>query len=74
MAASTNPRLRLLHMRDEIRNLEMELAGLNFEIYQDHTAFAVPTRSMTRFFGKPPLATSRNCNRVIERMLAKFES
>ena len=35
MAARKNPRLRLMHMRDEIRNLEMELGGLNFENYQD---------------------------------------
>jgi uncharacterized protein with HEPN domain len=35
MAASQNVRVRLLHMRDEMRNLEMELGGLNFGIYRD---------------------------------------
>jgi uncharacterized protein with HEPN domain len=35
MAASQNVRVRLLHIRDEIRNLDMELGGLDFEIYQD---------------------------------------
>src|SRR5436305_9276557 len=104
MAASKNPRLRLMHMRDEIRNLEMELGGLNFENYQDsyglrrtteraiqivsEAARALPedlrrrypeapwadilaignpcrmniTRSMTRFYGKPPPAICRSCN------------
>jgi uncharacterized protein with HEPN domain len=35
MAASQNVRVRLLHIRDEIRNLDLELGGLDFEIYQD---------------------------------------
>ena len=35
MAASTNPRLRLLHMRDEIENLSQELVGLGFETYRE---------------------------------------
>jgi uncharacterized protein with HEPN domain len=35
MAASKNPRLRLLHMRDEIENLSKELAGLSFETYRE---------------------------------------
>jgi hypothetical protein len=30
MAASKNPRLRLLHMRDEIEDLSNELAGVRF--------------------------------------------
>jgi hypothetical protein len=34
MAASKNPRLRLLHMRDEIESLSNELAGQGFEIYR----------------------------------------
>jgi uncharacterized protein with HEPN domain len=34
MAASKSPRLRLLHMRDEIGSLSNELAGLDFEIYR----------------------------------------
>jgi hypothetical protein len=29
MAASKSPRLRLLHMRDEIESLSNELAGVN---------------------------------------------
>jgi hypothetical protein len=35
MVASKNPRLRLLHMRDEIENLSKELAGLSFETYRE---------------------------------------
>lgn len=35
MAASTSPRLRLLHMRDEIESLLKELAGLSFETYRE---------------------------------------
>jgi uncharacterized protein with HEPN domain len=35
MAASKSPRLRLLHMRDEIERLSKELAGLSFEIYRE---------------------------------------
>jgi len=35
MAASKSPRLRLLHMRDEIESLSKELAGLNFDIYRE---------------------------------------
>jgi uncharacterized protein with HEPN domain len=35
MAASKSPRLRLLHMRDEIESLSKELAGLSFEIYRE---------------------------------------
>jgi uncharacterized protein with HEPN domain len=35
MAASRNPRLRLLHMRDEIENLSNELAGLHFETWRE---------------------------------------
>ena len=35
MAASTSPRLRLLHMRDEIESLSRELAGLDFETYRE---------------------------------------
>jgi uncharacterized protein with HEPN domain len=34
MAASKSPRLRLLHMRDEIESLSKELAGLSFETYR----------------------------------------
>jgi uncharacterized protein with HEPN domain len=34
MAASKSPRLRLLHMRDEIESLSNELAGLSFETYR----------------------------------------
>jgi uncharacterized protein with HEPN domain len=34
MAASKSPRLRLLHMRDEIASLSNELAGLDFETYR----------------------------------------
>ena len=34
MAASRSPRLRLLHMRDEIESLSKELAGLNLDIYR----------------------------------------
>jgi uncharacterized protein with HEPN domain len=35
MAASKSPRLRLLHMRDEIDSLANELAGLTFETYRE---------------------------------------
>ena len=35
MAPSKSPRLRLLHMRDEIESLSKELAGLNFETYRE---------------------------------------
>ena len=35
MAASKSPRLRLLHMRDEIESLSQELAGLGFETYRE---------------------------------------
>jgi uncharacterized protein with HEPN domain len=35
MAAGKSPRLRLLHMRDEIESLSKELAGLNFETYRE---------------------------------------
>jgi uncharacterized protein with HEPN domain len=35
MAASKSPRLRLLHMRDEIESLSNELAGLAFETYRE---------------------------------------
>jgi uncharacterized protein with HEPN domain len=35
MAASQSPRLRLLHMRDEIESLSNELVGLDFEIYRE---------------------------------------
>jgi uncharacterized protein with HEPN domain len=35
MAASKSPRLRLLHMRDEIESLSRELAGLSFETYRE---------------------------------------
>jgi uncharacterized protein with HEPN domain len=39
MAASKSPRLRLLHMRDEIESLSRELAGLNFETYRESYGF-----------------------------------
>jgi uncharacterized protein with HEPN domain len=35
MAAGTNARPRLLHMRDEIESLSKELVGLDFEIYRE---------------------------------------
>jgi uncharacterized protein with HEPN domain len=35
MAGSTSPRLRLLHIRDEIDNLSKELAGLRFETWRE---------------------------------------
>jgi len=35
MAASKSPRLRLLHMRDEIESLSNESAGLAFETYRE---------------------------------------
>jgi hypothetical protein len=35
MAASKSPRLRLLHMRDEIDSLSNELAGLGFGAYRE---------------------------------------
>jgi uncharacterized protein with HEPN domain len=35
MAAGTSPRVRLLHMRDEIESLSRELAGLGFETYRE---------------------------------------
>jgi hypothetical protein len=35
MAPSKSPRLRLLHMRDEIESLSKELAGLSFETYRE---------------------------------------
>jgi uncharacterized protein with HEPN domain len=35
MAASKSPRLRLLHMRDEIESLSKELTGLRFEAYRE---------------------------------------
>jgi uncharacterized protein with HEPN domain len=35
MAASKSPRLRLLHMRDEIENLSTELTGFSFETYRE---------------------------------------
>ena len=35
MAASKSPRLRLLHMRDEIESLSQELAGLTFDTYRE---------------------------------------
>jgi hypothetical protein len=36
MASSKSPRLRLLHMRDEIESLSNELAGLDFETSSPH--------------------------------------
>src|ERR1700716_3983353 len=38
MAAGTSPRLRLLHMRDEIESLSQELAGVGFETYRESYA------------------------------------
>ena len=38
MVAGTNPRLRLLYMRDEIESLSRELAGLGFETYRESYA------------------------------------
>jgi uncharacterized protein with HEPN domain len=38
MAAATSPRVRLLHMRDEIESLSQELAGRGFETYRDSYA------------------------------------
>lgn len=35
MAASKSPRLRLLHMRDEIESLSKEVAGVSFETYRE---------------------------------------
>ena len=35
MAASKSPRLRLLHMRDEIESISRELAGHSFETYRE---------------------------------------
>ncbi len=35
MAPSKSPRLRLLHMRDEVESLSKELAGLSFETYRE---------------------------------------
>jgi hypothetical protein len=35
MAASKSPRLRLLHMRDEIHSLSLELEGPSFETYRE---------------------------------------
>jgi uncharacterized protein with HEPN domain len=39
MAASNSPRLRLLHMRDEIESLSQELGGLDFETYRESYGF-----------------------------------
>ena len=38
MAAGKSPRLRLLHMRDEIESLSNELVGLDLEIYRESYA------------------------------------
>jgi uncharacterized protein with HEPN domain len=38
MAASKSPRLRLLHMRDEIESLSRELAGVAFDTYRESYA------------------------------------
>lgn len=38
MAASKSPRLRLLHMRDEIDSLTMEVASLSFDTYKESYA------------------------------------
>ena len=38
MAASKSPRLRLLHMRDEIASLSNELAGLSLDTYKESYA------------------------------------
>jgi uncharacterized protein with HEPN domain len=35
MAASTSPRARLLHIRDEIEGVAVTVQGLSFEKYQD---------------------------------------
>jgi uncharacterized protein with HEPN domain len=35
MAASKSPRVRLLHMRDEIESLSQELVGLSFDTYRE---------------------------------------
>jgi uncharacterized protein with HEPN domain len=34
MSAGTSPRVRLLHMRDEIESLSQEMAGIGFETYR----------------------------------------
>ena len=55
MAASKSPRLRLLHMRDEIESLSKELAGLSF----DAKLWASPdyrTRSPDHFRSRTRLA------------------
>jgi len=35
MAATRNPRLRLLHIRDEIEGLSVALKGVTFEQYRE---------------------------------------
>ena len=35
MAAGTSPRVRLLHMRDEIESLSNELVGLELETWRE---------------------------------------
>jgi uncharacterized protein with HEPN domain len=38
MPAGTGPRVRLLHMRDEIESLSQELAGVGLETYRESYA------------------------------------
>jgi uncharacterized protein with HEPN domain len=38
MVAANSPRVRLLHMRDEIKSLSSELLGLDLEIYRESYA------------------------------------
>lgn len=56
MAASKNPRVRLLHMRDEIRNLALELGGLDFTIYQDSYGLRRTTERAIQIVSEPARA------------------
>ncbi len=52
MAASKSPRLRLLHMRDEIESLSKELADLSFETYRESYGLRRTTERAIQIFSE----------------------
>jgi hypothetical protein len=52
MAATRNPRLRLLHIRDEIEGLSAALKGATFEQYRESYTLRRVTERARRSFPK----------------------
>jgi hypothetical protein len=67
MAAGESARVRLLHMRDEIKSLSDELLGLDLEIYRESYALRRITERAIQIISEPRAPFPKNYARVIPK-------